>query len=260
MDTPAPIAAPLGPGEPPPPAPNPPRPWGFWATVGFLLLIGLALVVVQGFTALALVLRAGHDLREASAVLENNGSILAVGTLAGAPVVMGCCWFCAWLRRSMATGDYLAIKPLPLREAWRWSLRLLLLLLASDALSALLGRPVVPEAMLQAYQTADNLPLLWLAVIVAAPLSEEVFFRGFIFKGFAHSRLGWAGATVLISLMWAVVHAQYDWYGRATIFVTGGLLGWARWRTGSLFAPVLMHALMNLAGTLQVAVQVAYFS
>jgi hypothetical protein len=224
------------------------------------LLIGLAFVVVQGFTALALVLRAGHHLREASVVWENNGSILAVGILAGAPVVVGCCWLCARLRRSMAPDDYLAIKPLPFREAWRWCIRLLVLALASDALSALLGRPIVPEAMLQAYQTADNLPLLWLAVIVAAPLSEEVFFRGFLFKGFAHSRLGWVGATVLISLLWAAVHAQYDWYGRATIFVSGGLLGWARWRTGSLFAPILMHALLNLVGALQVAVQVAYFT
>jgi membrane protease YdiL (CAAX protease family) len=42
-----------------------------------------------------------------------------------------------------------------------------------------------------------------------------------------------------------VIHFQYDFYERSMIFVSGLLLGWARWRTQSVTTPMLMHALMN---------------
>jgi len=103
------------------------------------------------------------------------------------------------------------------------------------------------------YQTAGFPLLLWLAVVVAAPLAEETLFRGFLFKGILHSRLGGAGAVVLTALIWAVIHQQYDLYGVATVFAAGLLLGYARLSTNSIYAGLLMHALMNLIATIEVA-------
>jgi membrane protease YdiL (CAAX protease family) len=66
--------------------------------------------------------------------------------------------------------------------------------------------------------------------------------------------LGGAGAIVLTALVWAVIHRQYDWYGVATVFAAGLLLGFARLRTNSIYSCLLMHALMNLIATIEVVV------
>jgi hypothetical protein len=93
-------------------------------------------------------------------------------------------------------------------------------------------------------------------LVLVAPLSEELFFRGFLFAGVLHSPLGSWGAVGLTSLAWAATHLQYDLYGMATVFAGGLLLGYARLRTGSIVPGLLMHALMNLLATLQVALGV----
>ena len=63
---------------------------------------------------------------------------------------------------------------------------------------------------------------------------------------------GW-GAILLTSTLWSVIHVQYDLYGVANIFAAGLLLGYARLKTNSILPTILMHALMNLAATIQVA-------
>ncbi len=178
-----------------------------------------------------------------------------MATFASAPVAIGLAWLFARLRREMLVKDSLALKPVAGREMVRWCLALLVLVILSDGLTLLLGRAVVPEVMVDAYRTAYFPPLLWLGVIVCAPLSEEILFRGFLFKGILHSRLGGIGAVLLTSSIWAAIHAQYDLYGKATIFVIGLLLGVARLKTDSVYTGVVMHALMNLIATVQVMAQ-----
>ena len=130
----------------------------------------------------------------------------------------------------------------------------MLLIALSDALTVWLSRPIVPPFMVEAYRTAGFVPLFWLALIVAAPLAEETLFRGFLFEGIVRSRLGAIGTVILSSLTWALIHMQYELYGIATIFVSGLLLGYVRLKTGSLYATMFLHGLMNLVATIEVAV------
>jgi membrane protease YdiL (CAAX protease family) len=127
------------------------------------------------------------------------------------------------------------------------------LLLLSDVFTTLMGRPIVPDFMVDVYQTAGFVPFLWLALIVAAPLMEEVFFRRFLLAGFSRSKIGAPGAIVLTAALWAAIHSQYDFYGIATIFVFGLFLGYARLKTGSIYTTIILHAVMNLGATIQVA-------
>jgi hypothetical protein len=62
--------------------------------------------------------------------------------------------------------------------------------------------------------------------------------------------------VVLMALVWSSLHIQYDAYGMASIFVLGLVLGTVRIKTGSLWGPLLMHALWNLAATVQIATQI----
>ena len=93
-----------------------------------------------------------------------------------------------------------------------------------------------------------------LAIVVAAPVSEETLFRGFFFAGVAHSRIGVPGAIILGSLIWALIHLQYDFYGMATIFFSGLLLGYVRFKTGSIYATMFLHGLMNLLATIETVI------
>jgi hypothetical protein len=104
----------------------------------------------------------------------------------------------------------------------------------------------MPDFMVDAYATAYFAPLFWLAIIVAAPLFEEVFFRGFLFEGFQHSRLGPLGAVFLTSLAWTILHVQYGAYELGTIFGLGVVFGVARLKTQSIYPPLAMHSLFNL--------------
>jgi membrane protease YdiL (CAAX protease family) len=93
-------------------------------------------------------------------------------------------------------------------------------------------------------------------VVIFAPLFEECFFRGFLFAGFLHSRMGVIGAVAVTSVTFAALHFQYDLYGMASILVMGIVLGIVRWRTGSLWSTILLHSLWNLTGIIQTALYV----
>lgn len=236
----------------PPPLPEP-RPWGFWATVGLGLAAFTAYSMVQ-VMVVAVFMVASPALREASRTVRNpmhNGLLLAVTTCLTAPVLIAVTWSFAAMRRGPSMRDYFALRWPARTELARAVIGLLVFLAASDTLTSLMDRPIVPDFMVEAYRTAVFPPLLWMAVVVAAPVTEEMFFRGFLFTGFQQSKAGPVGATVLTAAVWAVIHLQYDWVGILTIFLVGLLFGWVRVRTNSLFLCVGLHALMNLLATLQ---------
>ena len=89
----------------------------------------------------------------------------------------------------------------------------------------LLKRSKHVEATYRAAKAAGALPLLWFSVVVVAPVTEELFFRGFLHCGWAPSWLGVSGTIVLTSALWAVLHHQYNAFGILIIFVVAGLSG-----------------------------------
>ena len=84
-----------------------------------------------------------------------------------------------------------------------------------------------------------------LAVCLLGPIAEELIFRGWFF-GLLLDRFGAAIAIVATALGWALLHYAYSWPVILVIIVDGILLGAARWRTRSVFVPIVMHALYNL--------------
>ena len=136
-------------------------------------------------------------------------------------------------------------------------------LVASDLLSWLTGHELLPPFMVKIYQDARDsgtLALLLFAAVVAAPVGEEIVFRGFLFRGWSASRLGVTGTIVLTSAIWAAIHVQYDWFGIMQVFCLGLLFGWVRWRSGSTVLTILMHAVTNLAATIETAVIIEWLS
>lgn len=230
-------------------------PWGPWATLGWGVLIGVGWTGAQILGAILFVIivmvQTGGATPDSKA-LEMDGRLLAIATCFSAPAGVGLSVMFAWMRKGPSVREYLGLVWPGKRIILRWCIWLLLFVAVSDTLTSLLGRPIVPDFMTEVYQSAGwALPLLWIALVIGAPFGEEFMFRGFLFTGLSESRVGPYGAMAITSAIWAVIHMQYDFYGIATLFVGGIFLGWARWKTGSLWLCVLLHALMNLIATIQ---------
>jgi membrane protease YdiL (CAAX protease family) len=225
------------------------RIWGYWTTLGWSIV---AFLVGQfaGFGVL-LWLRGG----DWDSVLQTpfDGVLVTIFIAISNPVTIAVLAIAVRIARSDLS-DYFALKWPAVRDLKLGIATLVVLIAAGDALLYLSGRDVVTAFQVQSYTTAAAagwLPAMFAAAILIAPAGEEVVFRGFLFRGWARSpRLVWP-AIVVISILWAMLHIQYDWAGVLQIFVIGLFLGWMRWRSGSLVLTFLLHALFNLEGTLE---------
>jgi membrane protease YdiL (CAAX protease family) len=240
----------------------PQTPWGFWTTIGFSAAVLGTFVAVQTavvipFACLEYSRNPGVKPAKLTADLESNGLLLSLATMLSAPVCIALTVLFARLRRQMPLRQYLALRPVSRGAMLKWCAWLVLFMLVSDGLTCLFSREVVPSQMVKAYRTAGFVPLLWIAIVCAAPLFEKVFFRGFLFQGIRHSRLGSVGAILITALSWAAIHLQYDVYQMSVIFFGGLLLGTARLRTDSLYAVVVMHGLWNVIATTETALMAA---
>lgn len=237
------------------------KPWGFWGTTGLGALVFAIFLLVQGliFYAFAQALQDGQSgipMEELILQLESNGQAVALSTCATGILCTALILLLARVRRGIGVREYLGLQALPWRTLLAWLGIGIAVALASDLIMLLTGREVVREFMIEIYRTATNLPLLWIALVVAAPLFEEFLFRGFLFRGWLNTRLGATGTILLTSALWTAIHLQYDMVDLSVVFVYGILLGLARYRTGSLIAPLVIHGAINLAAIVQVMLAV----
>ena len=182
-----------------------------------------------------------------------NGYFLSLATFVTTIVCTGLVLGIIKLKQGSVLKEYLCIRPVSLKTMLMWCAYLAAFIALADMLALALNRPVVTEFMSSVYATADPLWMLWVALIFAAPLFEEIFFRGFLFQGIASGFPGPTGAVFVTASLWALIHTQYDAYDRIIIFCLGLLLGAARLRTGSLLTPLALHVATNLEATLEAA-------
>jgi len=234
------------------------RPWGLWPTLGFSLAVGvsvltLAVVIASGFAAIAYVQNPEIDMEDYGNNLQTNGLFLALVTLLTSATGFGLTLLFVALRDELSIREYLALNRVRVKTMVTWLSLFLLFVICSDMLGSVLReRSTAMELMVKAYETAYFVPLLWIAIVLGAPLFEEILFRGFIFRGLQHSRLGSLGAILLTAFVWSAVHIGYDPYDRATLFVAGILLGSARLRSESVYPAVAMHSVMNLIAMMEI--------
>jgi membrane protease YdiL (CAAX protease family) len=237
----------------------PQTPWGLWATLGWVIL-AFILSAIAGIVVL-LIWRPDAVMSGDVDMLK-DGPLISVTTIASAAVQVGILALAARLARWPA-GEYLGL----VRPATRPTLIaiaiLIVFLLGYDALTYLLGRDIVTPFQVDTYRTARNdgtLPLLWLTFVFVAPVAEEIMFRGFLFRGWVRSERGAIPGILVISLLFAAIHVQYDWFGMLQVFFIGLLLAIARWRSGSTLLTILMHVLTNLWATIESMIKVEWLS
>jgi membrane protease YdiL (CAAX protease family) len=237
----------------------PHTPWGLWATLGWVIL-AFVLSAIAGFVVV-LIWRP-DTIMSGGADMLRNGPLISMTTVASAVVQVGTLALAAKLAHWPA-GEYLGLVRPAIRPALIAVLILTVFLLGYDALTYLLGRDIVTPFQVDTYRTARDggtLPLLWLTFVLVAPVAEEIMFRGFLFRGWVRSEQSAVPAIVVISLLFAAIHVQYDWFGMLQVFFIGLLLAIARWRSGSTLLTILMHVLINFWATVQSMIKVEWLS
>lgn len=191
--------------------------------------------------------------RDALAALMSNGRIISLSVIMGLPAILLALWVAIrWSRISFS--DYLALR----WPSWRMLAigigSLVLLMVACEIVSRAAGRESSPGFMVEVLKTARADGALWLLVIafcVAAPVTEEFFARGFLYRGWSESFLRPAGAIILSSAVWTAMHMQYNWFFLAQVFAIGLLFGYLRYLSNSTWLTVILHGINNLAATVQ---------
>ncbi len=87
----------------------------------------------------------------------------------------------------------------------------------------------------------------FVVIAVVAPIVEEATYRGL---GFAAVRSGFGplAAIAVTALAFGLSHGLVIALPVLTLF--GGILAWLRWRTDSLYPPIVLHAIFNATALL----------
>jgi uncharacterized protein len=233
---------------------RPPRIWKFWGTTLWGLFIFAAMFAGQLAVVAYFVLRQEGPADIASTIRTVGGGLtISLSVIMGLPAVAAACWIAIKPSRT-PYADYLALRWTSWKNVALAVVSLVVLVGCWDLLSRALGREITPGFMGDVLKSAQNDGALWLLIIafcVAAPISEELFARGFLYRGWSESFLGPAGAILLSSICWTALHLQYDWFFFGEVFSIGLLFGYLRYRTGSTWLTIVLHGLNNLAATLQ---------
>lgn len=119
-----------------------------------------------------------------------------------------------------------------------------------SAIVAVLTGPVdgvEQELMDMALSGGAAMVLSIVIAVVLAPITEEVVFRGVLFRALA-DRVGHVVGAVLSAAIFALIHVEVLFsqpLGLVGLFVVGVLLAVSYHVTGSLIVPILGHAVFN---------------
>ncbi len=238
--------------------------WGFWATAGWGALVMFISFVIQVVIAVIfIVARLVTEIEPALTEFDFSewmdiidlGLLLSVSIVASSIICVLLIFFIVKVRRNVAIADYLGFRSLSTRAVLVALAISVAYLILSIVVNMVLKRPAEPDIMTEAYASSVWPALFWVSVVFLGPFFEEVLFRGFLFEGFSRSKLGVAGTIFITALVWAGFHLQYGLFEIASIFVLGLIFGVMRYKTGSIWAPMIMHAFNNLVVVLMLSLE-----
>ena len=119
----------------------------------------------------------------------------------------------------------------------------------SDALDRIVHRLVTtPEYIIDLGQIMQpdstmGYIFLFLAVVIMAPIGEEMVFRGFLQKFLEQHWKDITRAVLVSSLLFAMIHFNPFW--TIQIYLLGVILGFLSWKTNSIIPSIILHSMNN---------------
>lgn len=240
-----------------PSVPRPPVPWRGrdLAAIAGMGVLGLVLTIVVG-------LLIGWDLEftspQAAVILLLNGTVPAVLAYGYVVLRFGHAHRYLWrpggeqaLRWAPALGIGMAV-------GLGWFV--LVDVAAQTAIVDVVGYepPPVQQELVDALGSPGLTQVAaWLAIVVIAPLGEELVFRGIVFLGLVRW-LGPIPAALISSVLFGLIHLQMQLAATLFLAAYASLFGlfacWLVYRYGSLWLAIGAHAASNLASVVLAAI------
>ena len=192
---------------------------------------------------------------------SNDGTIVSISIMIGCVLLVAISALVIRVRGGNLK-QYLALRPFSLAVGMGMIGLLLIFMIGSQALTYMLDKS--PLAFVDPlYQSVSSVWLLIFAMVIVAPIYEELIFRGILWSAIAEQFTsppdteyrGAIVASLVTSLIFAVIHLQYGIYEISTIVVLALLFCYARIKSGSLILPILLHIINNGAAMWQYLAQ-----
>jgi hypothetical protein len=231
---------------PPPDQPRPRLPWigvPAWATLLAVLVLiagGLLVAILVGAVLGLAGVTDNPDTIDGPAVALNI-SFDVVFVIAPIVVVM-------WLTRRRPDPAAFGLRVPRWRQALGWSAAIYFgVIVLAGIIITLFGEPA-EQAVSRELKSEDSVALLvaiGFMTGVAAPLGEEFFFRGFLFR-VLWERTNVSIATFATGVVFGLAHAgDTDIAGVLLLGVLGAGLCVLLWRTASLLPCIMLHSFHN---------------
>ncbi|HLH21998.1 MAG TPA: type II CAAX endopeptidase family protein [Chloroflexota bacterium] len=207
----------------------------------------LGLTLLAGVGSLGLVLPALIPTAAAGRSPLALGFMLILSTVVLDAVLIGVVYFRV-VRPGVITWGDMGFSPRALPTTWRAGpVAALGLFLGVATIEVLLNKLGVQQTQLQSLQWLREVPL-WLFALVAltaavlAPVAEEIYFRGYVFRAY-YEQKGPPQAYLFSAALFALVHLNLPAF--LPIFAVGLFLAYVYRRTGSILPGMLAHAFNN---------------
>jgi len=219
---------------------SPPR-RPFWRYTDLLLFIGLALAA----TAFATILAAGCMAVWPKLKADPSGLLLVL-QLGLYLLFYVCFWLVFRIRYDQPVFRSLGWRasgfPLPLAVVIGPALAFFVSLIASQ-----LHTPAIKTPFDTMVNSPPTFILFALTAIVAAPVFEELFFRGFLQPLLCRTFGIFTGILITAAIFGSAHGAEYKWTWQyiLAVGIVGFVFGWVRERTDSIIPSTVMHGCYN---------------
>ena len=211
-----------------------------WVFTGFMLAQALVFALLEVLHSF------GVSFDGVNPALFNAAGGVVIYALA-ISIVLGLPWL---IKKRRTTRAELGIQRLPTWLDLLWApagavVYLILTTLVTAAAAAILPFMNYHQAQDTGFaQIATQLEyiLAFVSLVVVAPISEEILFRGYLFGKLRKYVPVW-GAVLITSLLFAIVHFQ--WNVGLDVFALSIVLCLLRVVSGSLWPSILLHMLKN---------------
>ena len=239
-------------GLPPGRVPPPPGPrssgdglpsWPPWAPFAAMLVtLGIAILGATFATVVARLL--GYDVSAG----DPPPGVTITGTFFQDGGLILSAWLLARLTAGAPTAEQFGLRRLSALKGLGWMMATWVAFIAfSGVWAAALGVEENDDLPQELGADDSTTALIFVAVLVcvAAPIAEELFFRGFCFTALRRW-IGVAGGAIATGVIFGAIHAgSADAVFLVPLGVFGALLCLLYHRTGSLIPSIVLHALNN---------------
>lgn len=144
--------------------------------------------------------------------------------------------------------DFWAVKTINLKVLIKWLTIGLFFWLASSFMGEWLNLPV-EQFMLDVKSAGNSVDmgiLIFVSICLVIPIVEELIFRGWFFSQIAETKLGNIGALILSTIIFALIHSQYEQISTfIMLLLLSLLLGYVRYKSNNISYSIAIHIIFN---------------